>query len=400
MPDPDFGLTINRLDDEPRPAVGGNMSTVGLVVTAPTADATVFPENTAIRFNSADKAFTEKLGTDGSQLGQIDLINQQLDGKSADIVLVRVAPGVDLAATQTALLNGLQVLKDSPAETGVTPRLVGVPSFTHQQATPTTENPVVAGMNDALTSLKAHAVCSGPHTTQQAYIDWRETISNGRIIPVETWVKWGPNAVEIDSVGGVIGMMIARDHANGGRPFKSAANRPMQGIVGANRAIKYDMTDGATEGQIILEKDGAIIVKGEAGVAGSLAEAGLTFIGYATASGDDLWRFYNQTRGRDYIELTMQATTSYYLGKYNITQRAIDLIMQAMDGILRDLKATGDIIDYRVGFEPDKNSPENLRLGKLRTLFRAEEPPVLRHLTIDSGRYREALTTLAENIAA
>lgn len=401
MPDPDFGLTINRLDDEPRPAVASNMSTVGLVVTAPDANATIFPADTAVRFNSADAAFVGQLGLTGTILGQIDLINQQLDGKSADIVLVRVVPGADDAATMAALLNGLDVLAASPAQTGVTPRLIAIPGYTHQQAAPATANVVVAGMNAALTSLRAHAVASGPHSTQQAFIDWRETINNGRIIPVETWVQYrqGTTTHTIDSVGAVIGMLVARDDANGGRPFKSAANRAMQGILGPNRAIGFSMTDGNTEGQIILRNDGAIIVKGEAGVDGALAASGFTFVGYSTASDDDLWRFYNQTRGRDYIELTMQATTSYYLGKYNINQRAIDLILQTMDGILRDLKATGDIIDYRVAFEPDQNNPENIRLGRLRTMFRAEEPPVLRHLTIDSGRYREALTTLVENIA-
>lgn len=394
MAEPDFGMKINRLDDEPRPAVGANMSTVGMVVTAPGADATAFPVGTAVRFNSGDEETVGKLGDTGSVKGQIDLVNQQLGGKSADIVLVRVVPGADDAATMTALLDGFAVLVASPAETGVTPRLIMIPSYTFQQETPATKNAVLAGVSAGLGKLTAHMVASGPHSTRQAYVDWEETIGDQRVIPVETWVKVGNPAEDIDSVGLVIGQIIARDDANGGVPSKVAANRQVSGIVAANRAIPYDMMDGDTEGQIILAANGAIIIKGERGVSGSLSAGGFTLISYATASTDVLWRFYNQSRMRDYIELMMQETCSYFLGRFNLTHRTVDLILQTMNGVLRDLKATDDLLDYRVYFEADKNSPENLRLGKLRTAFRAEEPPVLTNLEIDSCRYREAYSTL------
>lgn len=396
MTDIEFGATINRTNDEPRPAVGANMSTPGIVVTAPDADATVFPLGKAIRFNSSDKELAGKLGNTGSIKGQIDLLNNNLEGKSTEIVVVRVAEGASLADTQTALIDGYEVLVGCAAELGITPRLIAIPGYTHQQTAPNIANPVVAVLHAGLAKLKGHAVVSGPDTTIQAFTDWSETLASDRIIPQQTWVKVGADAEKIDGALGVIGMIIARDSAAQGRPFHVPANRQMQGIVDVGRAVAYAMDDGNTEGQNLLKLNGGIIVKGESGVSSALSSSGFTLISYATASSDVLWRFYNQTRGRDYIEMMMQSTCSYFLGKRNINQRTIDLIIQTMNGILRDLKANGDIIDYApVVFEPNKNSPENLRLGKLRTSFRAEEAPVLINLGIESGRYRDAYATLA-----
>ena len=405
MAEPVFGLSINRLDGEVRPAAPGNMSTVGLVVTAPDADADAYPLNTPVRVNSEDAAKVALLGGPNASVAgtvrhQIDLINANTEGSSADLVVVRVAEGADEAATMAAALEGVEALQDAPALLGVTPRLIAVPGLTWQQADPATANPVVAGMSATLAQLRAHAVVSGPHSTEQAFVDWRETIAEQRIIPVETWVKVGVGSEVVDSVGAVVGMIVARDAANGGRPFRSAANRPMRGIVGPNRPIRFSLTDGNVEGQNILRANGGIVVKGEQGVADAAASGGFTFIGTDTAATDDLWRFYPVSRGRDFIELTFLRTLSFYLGRYNLTGHTVQLVLNTMQSFLDDLEADGDILGSVVGFDADRNSPEELRLGRFRVAFRAEEPATLRHLTIDSGRYRPALDALLDDLRA
>jgi hypothetical protein len=70
-----------------------------------------------------------------------------------------------------------------------------------------------------------------------------------------------------------------------------------------------------------------------------------------------------------------------------------------METMLSGLRAEGHIIDYRVLFEPDNNSPEELRLGFLDITFKMEEPAPLRKVTIRSRRYPEALDTMVSNIA-
>jgi hypothetical protein len=69
MSDPTFGISITRIDNEPRPAVYSDMSVVGLIGTAPEADPAVFPLDTPVFLYSDDAAKRTALGTEGSPSG-------------------------------------------------------------------------------------------------------------------------------------------------------------------------------------------------------------------------------------------------------------------------------------------------------------------------------------------
>ncbi len=484
MSDPTFGISIQRLDNEPRPAIASDMAVIGLVGTAPDANTATYPANDPVLIYSDDADAVAALGLTGTLPAQIDLIHEQLGEfqASAKIVIVRVAAGNDDDATLTNLVGssslktGVHALRLAGSKLGVVPRLIGVPAYTHQQksgvalgaitnagsggangtfalafsggtgsgaagtftvagggvtdititnpgaytvlptlsfaassgltsaaATLTLEklaNPVVVELSSLCEALIAHAVVTGPHSTEQAYIDWRETISSARLIPVETWVKVGVSATVTDSVGSVLGIAVRRDHEKGGRPFHSWANQAIQGIVGPNRYLDFSLTDGATEGQTILANNGGVILRGEAGVETAIASGGFVFVGTDNAGEDDLWRFYNVTRGRDYIHLMFLRTLRFYLGRFNINGQTIEAIRNTMVSALRDLQAEGDILGYQVLFERDQNSPEQLRLGRFKINFKAEEAPVLRYLGVRSSRYRPALDTLLDNLIA
>lgn len=402
MAQPTFGLTIKQVDNEPRSAVAADLSTIGLVVTAPGADVNVYPLNTPVMINSADDTAVDALGTTGTIKNQIGLINAQLSGfaASARIIIVRVSEGADDDATMVNLIEGIEALEDAESILGVAPRLIAVPGYTHQQDTPATANPVVAALPGTLEKLVGMAVITGPHDSLQGYTDWRETFSSERLIPVETWVKVGVDATVTDSACAVLGMIVARDNNNNGVPSKSAANRPMQGIVDVNRPIPFSTVDGNTEGQQILALHGGIIVRGEAGSVTSLGTGGFTFVGTDTAAEDDLWRFYNVKRMRDYIHLLFLRTLRIYLGRFNLNQQTIEAVLQTMTLALRDLEADGDILGFKIGFEAAKNNVGNLRLGNFSLYFKAEEPPVLRRLDIESYRYAPALDAMLENLLA
>ena len=49
--------------------------------------------------------------------------------------------------------------------------------------------------------------------------------------------------------------------------------------------------------------------------------------------------------------------------------------------------------------EPNRNLPGELRLGYLDITFQAEEPPVLRKITVRSRRFIEALEALSQQLA-
>jgi phage tail sheath protein FI len=485
MSDPTFGISITRIDNEPRPAVFSDMSVVGIIGTAPEADADVFPLNEPIFMYSDDATKYAGLGGEGTIPEGIDLINAQLGEfqVAAKVVVVRIAAGVSTNATianivgNSSLKTGIHAFVEAGPALGVIPRLICAPGFTSQRDTGVTgiavanagsayttaptvtitggggsgatatatvaaglitgfiitnpgesyetaptvtlsggggsggagtaaiadlANPVCAALPAVCAKLLAHAVVDGPATTEQDAINWRETINSDRLIPVDPAVKVfiGGTAVTRPLSPAVIGIGVRRDHEKQGRPFHSWANQPVQGVVGPSRPINFSLTDGATEGQRLLQANIGVLLRGELGVETAIASGGFVYVGTDNAGEDDLWRFYNVTRGRDYVHLMFLRTLRFYLGRFNLTGQTIQAVLNTMGFALRDLKADGDILGYEIKFTRDQNSPEQLRQGRFTVNFAAEEAPVLRYLGIQSSRYRPALDALLDDLLA
>lgn len=482
MTQPTFGIQINQDDTDPRPISPIDMSVVGLVGTAPAADADKYPLNVPVQIASADPTALKALGATGTLIDSINLINAQLDDYqiAAKVVVIRVEEGESDAETIDNILGsaadqtGVHALLLAGPELGIIPRLIGVPGYTHQQfagidhftmtpgnytvaptavvftggdpirpaqahavltgsslsvviddpglylTAPTVSftggtgnggaavavldqlaNPVCAALGGILSKLIGHAVVEGPGTNAQAIKAWRETINDLRLIPVDAWVKVFEEGevVTKPGVGAILGIAVRRDYEKSGIPGHSWANQPIKGIVGPARHIAFSLTDGATEGQDLLASNVGILLRGELGVETAIANSGFVFIGTDNGGDDALWPFYNQYRMRDFIHLNFLKALRYYLGRFNITRQTIQAVLNTMGLFLRDLRADEHILGYRVGFEADKNSPENLRLGRFRTYFAAEEPAVLRLLAIDSRRYRKALDNMMNELS-
>lgn len=408
MSDPTFGISITRIDSEPRPPVWSDMSVVGIIGTAPDADTSVFPVDTPVFLYSDDATKLTALGATGTLRDAIMLLNAQLGAfqVAAKVVVIRVVEGVDADATIANIVGdgaatGLSAFLSAGPELGVIPRLLCAPGFTSQPSAPDA-NAVCAALPAICEKLLAHAVVDGPATTEQDAIDWRETMNSSRLIPVDPAVKVLSGGVTVvqPASPAVVGIAVRRDHEKQGRPFHSWANQPIQGIVGPSRPINFSLTDGATEGQRLLSSTIGVILRGEMGVESAIAQGGFVFVGTDNAGEDDLWRFYNVTRGRDYIHLMLLRTLRFYLGRFNITGQTIQAVLNTMETGLRNLKADGDILGFEIKFTRDQNSAEELRQGRFTVTFAAEEAPVLRYLGVQSARYRPALDALLDDLLA
>ncbi len=263
-------------------------------------------------------------------------------------------------------------------------------------------NPICAVLPAICSGVLGHAVVGGPATSKQDAIDWRETINSDRLIPVDNYLRVsnGVETEEIDMAAAVLGIAVSRDHEHGGVPSHSWANHPINGIVGLRRYDAFSLTDGATDAQNLLANNIGVAVRGEAGVETAIAAAGFVYVGTDNAGDDPLWQFYNITRMRDYIHLALLKNLRRRLGRSNIVPHAVQALQNDMTFFMRDLEDDEHILGFRIGFEANKNSPEQLRLGHLRIFFAAEEPPVLRKLTIDSRRYRPALEEMIETLVS
>jgi uncharacterized protein len=87
-----------------------------------------------------------------------------------------------------------------------------------------------------------------------------------------------------------------------------------------------------------------------------------------------------------------------FLGRANITGHTVQAIINTMSFYLRDLQADEHILGYKVDFRRSQNSPEEIRLGHITVAFAAEEPPVLRRITVQSSRYRPAIDAMVAQL--
>lgn len=424
MTAPYFGFQFRREALEPAPPSNAIMSIVGMCGPASPAtgvDAgefnTTFPIDTPVMFNSTD-AKARMIDPYGNIGAALTAINNQLGRMqfSARVIFTRVAASVngdpDLKK-QEEISNivgnpsagtGINSFKRAGAICGAYPRLVCIPGYTDWQDSPSEANPIVAALPAVLNSYLGVAVVQCPGTTEQAAMDYRETIQSDRIIAVDPFVRTFENAIEVtrDITASIIGLGVRRDFQYEGRPFRSWANQPVYGIISPSRYIAFGLTDGATEGQTLLTHQVGILVRGETGDDFAIADGGFVFIGLdnCDTESNGIWQQYHKVRGRDFIELTALRTLRAYLGRFNLTTHTIQVVVNTVGNMLNISQSKGDILGYMCRFDPDENNPDDLRTGKIYIDARFEEAPVFRLATILSRPHRPALEATIASLTA
>ena len=132
------GVEVLQIDSGARPIQTVRSSVIGLIGTAPDADATKFPLNTPVLI--ASRSEMAGLGTTGTLQGALDLIYDQA---GAVVVVIRVTAGADERATITNVVGGINgttgayegvhAFLASENAVGFTPRVLIAPGFTHQR---------------------------------------------------------------------------------------------------------------------------------------------------------------------------------------------------------------------------------------------------------------------------
>ena len=132
------GVEVLQIDTGARPIQTVRSSVIGLIGTAPDADASKFPLNTPVLI--ARRSEMAGLGTTGTLQDSLDLIYDQA---GAVCVVVRVEEGASEAATITNVVGGINNTSGAyegvhaflAAENavGFTPRILIAPGFSHQR---------------------------------------------------------------------------------------------------------------------------------------------------------------------------------------------------------------------------------------------------------------------------
>ena len=403
MTAPVFGMQFSRSETEALPALGADFSKALVIETSEDAVALTYPLDTPVRISTSDAAKIADLGT-GLLADAVKAIHAQLSGINggADVTVIRVKEEATVALTVANIVAALAPtsIAEIASATGATPRLIWV-GRTSWQADAETPNPIWAALPVACEKLLAVAVVDVDPDDKDDAITQREAFNSERILPigVAARVYEGVSLVTRAMGPRILGLMIRVDNLFEGKPFNPFANRPVLGLSGVSRKIPFSLLDGSTEGQQMLESEVSIVVQGETGVDGAVADGGFVFVGTDNTTTGELWKQIHQVRGADYLTVKIMEITRQYLGK-KISADGVEAWINSIKFMLRDHKVDQDIIGYDVQFRADKNSPESIRLGHLTVNLGIEPVPAFKLANHEVASYRPALDALVGEIIA
>lgn len=378
------GVEVIDIDDGVRPIRTLSSSVIGLVGTAPDADAQRFPLNTPVLVTSLTQAAA--LGKAGTLLAAIDDIYDQA---SAVIVVVRVDAGSDDMQSfaniiggvddTTGQYQGLQAFRSAKSLLGVQPRILIAPSFTHQRPTDPDDsqcqlaNPVVAELIGIAERLRAVIVADGPNTHDADAIAYRQDWGSQRVYVIDPFVKVlsGTQIVSRPASARVAGLIAKTDQDKGF--WFSPSNQNINGILGTHRAVDFALGDATSRANLLNANEVATIIY----------EDGYRLWGNRTCSSDPKWAFLSVVRTADMINDSLLRAHLWAVDR-NITKTYVEEVIEGVNAYLRQLKAQGAILGGRCWADPELNSPMAIADGKVYFDFDFTPPFPAEHITFRS----------------
>lgn len=338
----------------------------------------VFPLNTPVLV-PGDAAMAAKLGTAGTLPAALDGI---FDQTGAVVVVVRVAVGVDDAATVTNVIGGVNVTTGayegvhaflgSESANGFCPRILCAPGFTGDRTT--TANAVVAELVGIAERLRAVVIADGPNTTDAAAITYRGDWGSKRVYVVDPAVKIRNSLGELvdqPASARVAGLIAKIDNDRGF--WWSPSNQVINGIVGTGRDVDFTLGDANSRANLLNEQEVATIIR----------QDGYRLWGNRTCSDDPKFAFLSVVRTADMINDSILRAHLWAVDR-NITRTYLEDVTQGVNDYLDRLKAQGAILGGRCFPSPGLNTPANIADGKVFFDFEFTPPYPAEHVTFRS----------------
>ncbi|MFD2177740.1 phage tail sheath subtilisin-like domain-containing protein [Veronia pacifica] len=349
------GVEVVELNGGPRPIRTVKSAVIGLVGTAPNADADKFPLNMPVLI-AGKRTEAAPLGNTGSLPSAIDGIFDQAGAmvvvirvehdKDANQQLANVIGGVN---TDTGNYEGVQALLAAESVLGVAPKILIAPGFTSEQA-------VVAEMMGIADRLRAVIIADGPSTQDADAIAYRQNFGSGRVYVVDPKAKVFDtvSAKEtVEPISARVAGLIARSDNDRGF-WWSPSNLEIYGITGTDRPVDFTLGDTNARANYLNESDVATVIRKD----------GFRLWGNRTCSSDPKWAFLSVRRTADMINESLLRAHMWAVDQ-NITATYLEDVTEGVNAYLRDLKALGAILGGECWADPDLNTPSNIAQGKV-----------------------------------
>lgn len=355
------GVEVIEIESGSRPIRTVNSAVIGIVGTAPDADATAFPLNTPVLVTTrGEAALLDTVGDgEGTLPAALDGIYDQI---GAVVVVVRVDEGVDEDATTvnvvggvdgvTGNYEGVHAFLGAESVLGFSPRILCAPGWTHQRPSELA-NPVVAELVGIAERLRAVIIADGPNTTDADAITYAGDSGSARVYVVDPWVKvLDSSAAIVDEPASarVAGLIAKSDNDRGF--WWSPSNQQINGIVGTSRPVDFKLGDASARANLLNENNVATIIR----------QDGYRLWGNRTLSSDPKWAFLSVRRTADMINDSIQRAHLWAVDR-NITKTYVEDVTEGVNAFLSSLTARGAILGGTCWPDPDLNTPANIAQG-------------------------------------
>ncbi|MFM0244258.1 phage tail sheath protein [Paraburkholderia sediminicola] len=383
------GVRVLEINEGTRPIRTISTAIVGFVATSEDADAAAFPLNTPVLITNVVSA-QAKAGTKGTLLKVLKSIAAQT--KPVTIV-VRVAEGKDEAEMTTNVVGGvdkngkytgLNALLASQAAFGFKPRILGVPYLDTQ--------PVATALAAIAQKLRGFAYVSanGCATVEEA-MAYREQFSQREVMVIwPDYLAWDTVANETrteSAVANALGLRAKIDEETGWH--KTLSNVPVNGVTGISKDVFWDLQDPATDAGMLNEADVTTLVNSK----------GYRFWGSHTCSSDVLFAFENYTRTAQVLADTMAESHMEYVDKDMHPSLVRDLI-ESINAKFRQMISEGLILGGSAWFDPEPNTIDSLKSGKLYIDYDYTPVPPIENLLLRQRITDRYLADFAARVSA
>lgn len=346
------GIKVNELTTGARPIVPIASAVIGLVATATAAAGVAtealddeFPLNTPVLVTDIRSAIG-KAGTGGTLLPALEAIADQT---SPILVVVRVAPGLDDAATTANVIGGnaggvatgMQCLLDAQAQLGIRPRILGCPGLDTQEVT--------AEMVIIAKRLRGMVYARAIGDEIDDALTYRDEFSARELMLL--WPNF-TNQFAGDAVARALGLRARIDEEQGWH--KTLSNVAVDGVTGIAKSVYFDLQDATTPAGVLNDGQVTTMVRMN----------GYRFWGNRTCSDLPEFAFESAVRTAQVLQDTIAEGLAWAVDK-PMTRGLVKDILETINAEIRSLKAQGRIIDGRAWFDPALNSQTDLASGRL-----------------------------------